>query len=205
MQEFLRSVFSDKDLIEHLSELGGVRKIQPGEHLIQVGSYIKFVPIVISGKIKISRIGKEGEELFLYHLLEKQTCSVSLQCCKANAPSSVNATATENTELVVIPMEAIENLQAQFGEWREFIQQTYALRFQDLLDVIDGIAFHHLDERLWNYLKAWKQENQESVMHRSHSEIAADLNSSREVVSRLLKQLEKKGLVRLSRNKIVLK
>ncbi len=205
--EIIRDQFpeiNEPALVAELEERGRFMEVQQGEHLIDIGGYVKFMPLVLTGAIKVMREDENGDEIFLYYLLPGQTCAMTLNCCMANNPSEISAVAVEDTTCLAIPVELMDSWLRKHRSWQNFVLNTYGMRFQELLSTIDSIAFLQLDERLLNYLKEKSAVANTKVLETTHQQIAYDLHSSREVISRLLKQLEKRGLIELQRNKVIL-
>ena len=176
-----------------------------GTILVEVGAFPKVLPLVVSGRFKVIREDDTGKEIFLYHLREGETCAMSINCCRANKPSEIKAVAEDDSELLALPIQFIEAWRTEFKSWNNFIIKTYNQRFDELLETIDNIAFLKMDERLLRYLHEMsKDKNGVGVINTTHQQIAIELNSSREVISRLLKQLETKGIIKLGRNYIEL-
>lgn len=191
-------------LVEELAEKGHYSQLKEGEVLMSPGGYIRSVPIILSGTIKILRMDDDGREILMYYLGSGESCAMSLTCCLNAKRSEVSAIAEEKTEIILLPVQNVEEWITKYPTWRSFVFQTYQRRFDDLLATIDGVAFQKMDERLWNYLQRKAQLTTSKVVGTTHEEIALELGTSREVVSRLLKQLEKIGRVRLSRNRVEL-
>ncbi|TDB60796.1 Crp/Fnr family transcriptional regulator [Arundinibacter roseus] len=191
-------------LVEELAEKGHYALLKEGDVLMTPGSYIRSVPIILSGAIKILRMDEEGREILMYYLGSGESCAMSLTCCLNARKSEVRAVAEEPTELIMLPVQNVEEWVTKYSTWRSFVFQTYQRRFDDLLATIDGVAFRKMDERLWHYLERKANLSSSAVVETTHEEIALELGTSREVVSRLLKQLEKLGQVRLSRNRVEL-
>jgi CRP/FNR family transcriptional regulator, anaerobic regulatory protein len=191
-------------LLEELVQFGTYMTVEEGHILLKPGGYIRSVPIIISGSIKILRADKEGREALLYYIGGLDSCAMSLTCCLNHRVSEITAIAEEKTEFISIPVEKIEEWMTKYATWKQFIFTTYQKRFEDLLGAIDQIAFHKLDERLLGLLKRKAKQCGCSVFNITHEELGQELATSREVISRLLKQLEKIGSVKLSRNKIEL-
>lgn len=189
-------------LIDEISRVGIYQEIDEGAYLIRPGSYIRSVPILLSGSVKIMRPDLEGREALLYYLGGLDSCAMSLTCCLEKKQSEIVAVAEEKTRLIAIPVEKVEEWICRFPTWKQFVFKTYQRRFDDMIATIDSIAFQKLDERLLAYLKKKAQSCQCAVLQITHEEIANELATSREVISRLLKQMEKIGYVKLSRNKI---
>lgn len=190
-------------LLDELQQVGNFMEIKQGEYLMRPGGYIRFVPILLSGSIKIMRPDEDGREMLLYYLGGMDTCAMSLTCCLQQKTSEIIAVAEENTQLITIPIEKIDEWLGKYRSWKEFVFTTYQRRFDDLLETIDSIAFTKLDQRLLKLIKKkLASTGGERILYVTHEELASELATSREVVSRLLKQLEKIGKVKLSRNKI---
>jgi CRP/FNR family transcriptional regulator len=150
------------------------------------------------------REDNDGKELLLYYLGENDSCAMSLTCCLSLRKSEVKAIAEEKTEMLMIPVEYVEKWMEKYPSWKSFVFGTYQKRFEEMLNAIDSIAFKKMDERLLEYLERKKNALNTKELNITHEEIANDIGTSREVISRLLKQLERMGAVKLSRNKIEL-
>ncbi len=150
------------------------------------------------------RPDSEGREALLYYLGGMDACAMSLTCCLNSKRSEITAVVEEETELILIPFDKVDEWMGRFSTWKQFVFQTYQKRFDSLLTTIDDIIFHKLDERLLTYLQKKITNCQCSVLSITHEEIAQELVTSREVISRLLKQLEKRGYIKLTRNKITM-
>lgn len=195
---------AEKALQEEIATVGKLTEFSAGTVIMDVGQYVKLVPLVIEGAIKVSREDEDGHELFLYYLQGGQTCSMSFTCCMMNKKSEIRTIAEENTKMIGIPIRYVDEWMTKYQSWKNFVMQTYDFRMMELVRTIDSIAFHHMDERLLAYLDKKAKATHSKVINATHQEIAYDLNASREAVSRLLKQLENDGRVKLGRNKIEL-
>lgn len=193
--------FSDPDTAQILKKNAVWHTVSEGEAWLQPGQYVKWIPLVTSGSLKVLRQSPDGHELFLYYLNPGQTCAMVLSCCGAQTASELIITAEEKTELVLIPLNATELL-SQVKGWKNFVANNYAQRFQELLEVIDGIAFRKMDERLAAYLDNKAQQLKTRHLKQTHQEIAQELGTSREVISRLLKHMEQQGQITLHRNSL---
>ncbi len=186
-----------------LIEKNAVEKIfHPGEVIMRTGQYIKSTVIVLSGRIKIYRENDEGGEYLVYYLGEGEACAVSMICALQSQASEIMAQAVEETEVIMLPVQLMDELMSKYKSWSQFVIQTYRRRFDELLTVIDHIAFRNMDERLEFYLKRFAGHTGKKILGLTHQQIADDLNSSREVISRLLKKMEQIGKVKLHRNAI---
>ena len=191
-------------LVKEIIHIGQIREVLQDETILNVGDRMQFIPVVLEGSIKVSRENDEGEELLLYYIEGGDTCAMTLQCCMRHSLSEVKATTMEDSILLMIPVEMMENWMNKYKSWREFILQSYHSRMKELMETVDAIAFMKLDERLYKYLTDQAKLLGSLEINHTHQQIAEDLHSSRVVISRLLKQLENKGKIKLLRNKIIL-
>jgi CRP/FNR family transcriptional regulator len=192
--------FLEKELLEEIREKGVLKIFKAGEPLIREGQFIFSFPLVIKGLIRISRTSEEGNELLLYYLKENEVCAMSLTCCMANLKSNVMAVAEQETEALMLPVALLDKWMCEYPSWRQFVMQTFQSRFRELIQTIDSIAFLKLDERLVKYFVDRYQKSGNTTYSGTHQDLALQLNTSREVVSRLLKKLENDGKIVLSRN-----
>jgi CRP/FNR family transcriptional regulator len=192
----------ESELLNEILSIGEYKKVTEGIELIDIGSNIKFMPLVISGAIKILREDENGDELVLYFIEQGDTCAMTITCCLGQSKSKIRAVAERDTEIIMIPVQMIAEWMNKYPSWQNFILQSYHERMQELLEAIDTIAFLNMDERLLKYLKDKAMVNRNEVISVTHKEIANDLHTSRVVVSRLLKALEIKGEITLNRNQI---
>ncbi|KPQ17415.1 MAG: CRP/FNR family cAMP-binding transcriptional regulator [Algoriphagus marincola HL-49] len=197
--------FTDPKLLEKLIEKGQIMQLEPGKVLMEPGKFVKMVPIVLEGSIKIMRMDEDGKELFLYYLDAGETCALSLTCCSAARPSEIKAVVEEPTVLLGVPINVHEQLTDEFKQWKDFVSSTYQSRFQELLIALDAVAFRRMDERLMRYIVTKMKQHKTNELQTTHQEIANELGTSREVISRLLKQLEKKKWIELGRNVIYIR
>lgn len=194
-------MFKTEELDRAVEREGVRRKLAAGEVLMTVGEPITHIPIVLSGSLRILAQNAGGQERFLYHIMPGESCAMSLTCCSGHQPSPVVAVVEEDAELLMIPARFMEEWMA-YPEWRRFVSDTQSQRFNELLETIEVVAFSRLDEQLWKYLVKRVQATGEHVIRATHQEVAQELNSPREVITRLLHQLAAKGRVKLSRGAI---
>lgn len=191
-------------LIEMIEKEAVQRTFYAGDIIMRTGQYIKSTVLVLEGRIKIYRENSEGGEFLMYYLQPGQACAVSMICAIQSQTSEIMAQAEEDTEVLMIPIQLMDEMMTKYKSWYQFVIQTYRGRFDEVLAVIDNIAFRNMDERLEFYLKRHTEANGKKQIDLSHQQIADDLNSSREVISRLLKKMEQRNLVKLHRNMIEL-
>ncbi|MFM2139494.1 MAG: hypothetical protein RJA57_1801 [Bacteroidota bacterium] len=194
----------EPELIEWIEKEAVHRSFPAGDVLMRTGQYIKSTVLVLKGRIKIYRENPEGGEFLMYYIGPGQACAVSMICAIQSQTSEIMALAEEDTEVLMIPVHLMDDLMKKFRGWYQFVIQTYRTRFEELLTVVDHIAFRNMDERLEFYLKRHVSQTGKKTIELSHQQIADDLNSSREVISRLLKKMEQQKLLRLHRNLIEL-
>ncbi len=193
---------AERQLQEDLVAVANIYDFKAGEVIMDYGSYIKMVPLVIKGSIKVSREDEDGNELFLYFLQEGQTCSMSFTCCMMDKKSFIRTVAEDDTTIIGIPIRYVDEWISKYQSWKNFVMLSYDNRMLELVKTLDYIAFKKLDERLIDYLEKKASAINSNVINVTHQEIADDLNASREAISRLLKQLEKMGRVELGRNQV---
>ncbi|MDC6366233.1 MULTISPECIES: Crp/Fnr family transcriptional regulator [Flavobacteriaceae] len=205
MKEELYKTFDSQfelDLIDEINTVGKLVEVPSGEILMDIGNYIKSMPLLLSGAIKILREDDEGDELLLYYLEQGETCSVTMACCMGHTKSEIRAIAETDSILVMVPVQKMEEWMAKYKSWRNYVFESYHNRLNELLNTVDSIAFKNLDERLVDYLKKKMEVTNDNRIKNTHQEIAYDLHTSRVVISRLLKKLEKMKKLALHRNYI---
>ena len=201
-----RNIFPDFDtsLLALIEKEATLKTFQPGEIIMRTGQFIKSTALIVNGRVKIYREGPDGGEFLMYYIGPGQACAVSMICALQARSSEITAVAEEKTEILLLPIQLMDQLMKEHKSWYQFVIQTYRSRFDELLAVVDDIAFRNMDERLEFYLKRYQEKTGKQKIELSHQQIAEDLNSSREVISRLLKKMEQRGLVKLNRNMIEL-
>jgi CRP/FNR family transcriptional regulator len=192
----------EEDLLQEISRVGVFKEVHAGHTLIDIRSYVRSIPLLISGAIKILREDENGDELLLYFLEKGDTCAVTLSCCMGQTKSDIRAVAELDTKLIMIPIQKMEEWIGTYKSWRNFAFLSYRNRLQEMLEAIDNIAFLNLDERLIKYLHDKVKIRRKSSIQITHQEIALELHTSRVVISRLLKKLEKDKKIELHRNSI---
>ena len=199
-----KHLFED-ELLNEINEVGIYREVSEGFTILEIGSYVKNMPLLISGVVKILREDNDGDELLLYFLEKGDTCAMTLICSLGQTKSEIRAIAETDAKIIMIPIQKMEEWAAKYKSWRRFVFQSYHNRLNELFYAIDSIAFLKMDERLMKYLKEKSRVSNENIIKKTHQEIAYELHTSRVVISRLLKKLEKLGKIKLHRNYIVMK
>jgi CRP/FNR family transcriptional regulator len=206
MNDSLKNIFPkfSADFLQEIESKATIQNHQAGTVLMRTGQYIKNTVLVTKGKIKIYREGENGGEFFMYYLQPGQACAISMICATKSQTSQIMAKVDEDAEIMMVPLQLMDKWMMEHRSWYEFVIETYRSRFEEVLEVVDNIAFRAMDERLEFYLKRQKEACGCNELKISHQEIGLDLNTSREVISRLLKKMEQRGLVKLNRNNIEL-
>ncbi|MBW0160383.1 MAG: Crp/Fnr family transcriptional regulator [Sediminibacterium sp. Gen4] len=194
--------FFEKALQEQIADAGEVREFEPGEILMKTGQNIRSTMLVISGLIKIFREDEEGNEFFMYYLQPGQACALSMVCAIRQETSQIMAKTSAKTEVITIPLTYMDQWMAEYKSWYHFVVSSYRDRFEDMLQTIDHIAFRNMDERLVFYLQQHQNTLKSNIVSVSLTEIAQELNSSREVISRLMKKLAEKGMIKQHKSHI---
>ncbi len=204
IRQYLETYFSqfEPELIRKLAENSILRDFESEEQLMRPGQYFKSTMLIVEGGVKLYREGQDGNEFFIYQLGPGDACALSMICATKKEQSQISARAVEPARAILIPIALMDELMTSYKSWYYFVLETYRSRFEELLQVVDGIAFRSMDERLEFYLKNQQKLLQNDEIPITHQQIASDLNSSREVISRLLKKMEQRGMVRLGRNTI---
>jgi CRP/FNR family transcriptional regulator, anaerobic regulatory protein len=191
----------EPELYDEILNNGTIKEVKAGDVLLRLGQTIRSTMLIIDGMVKLYREDNEGKEFFIYHLDAGQACSLSMVCAAKHETSEVLAKALTDATILSIPLEFMDEWMGKYKSWYQFVITSYRNRFEELLKTIDAIAFSNMDERLENYLE--KQVLRlGNNLRMTHQDIATDLNSSREVISRLLKKMEAKGWLVIHRNSI---
>ena len=210
-KEFLReklkdyySLIFEEALINEIINVGMHRTIKPNELLIDIGDKMSHVPLILDGAVKIIREDKNGEEIALYFLEKGDTCAISFINCINRTKSMFRGITEKETEGIFVPVEKIDEWLIKYKSWRHFIIDSYHMRLIEMVESIDSLAFMKLDDRLHKYLTDKVKIMKDNTLIITHQEIADDINTSRVVVSRLLKVLENEGKIKIRRNRIII-
>jgi CRP/FNR family transcriptional regulator len=194
----------ERDLVKEMLTVGSIKTLTGGETIIRTGQNIRSAILVLDGLIKVYREDDDGNEFFMYYLDAGKACAISLVCGLGKETSGLMAKAVSASTVLTIPVEYVDGWMGKYKSWAQFAVSSYRERFDELLRTIDHIAFRNMDERLVFYLKRHQEKMKTNFVHISFTEIAQDLNSSREVISRLMKKLADKGFVKLHPSEIEL-
>ncbi len=195
---------SSPEIREKLEAYGMAKTIAEGDVILNENAYINAIPIVTRGSIRVLRTDEDGREILLYYIKAGESCIMSFLGGLHHNTSKVKAIAEEETEILFIPIDKVSLLIKQFPEWLDYIFRLYHKRFEELLDVVNAVAFKKMDERLLTFIKKKCELTNSHTLYVTHEQLANELGTARVVVSRLLKQMEEAGLVHLGRNKITL-
>lgn len=202
MKDLLNKIYGsvlEEQLLNEIEQVAILKDFKEGDVIIDFGDYIKKMPLLLSGAIKILREDFDEGELLLYFIEKGDTCSMSMACCLGETRSEIRAVAENDGQVVLIPVMYMELWLGKYKSWRNYVFTSYNNRLKEMLTAIDNLAFMHMDKRLLNYLLEKAKINTTKEISTTHQEIAYDLNTSRVVISRLLKALEKTGKIKLHR------
>lgn len=194
----------ERALVDEILALGNIREFKEGETIMDYGMNVKFMPLIISGTIKVMKNDEDNREILLYYLSNNESCAMAYACCMEAKKSEIRAIAEDNVSLIPIPHEKLDEWLSKYPSWKSYIFNSFTQRFNELLKSIESIAFHKLDERLITYLIDKTKITGKTSIQLSHSQIAEEMGTSRVVISRLLKQLENDKKLLLYRNEIKL-
>lgn len=188
----------ERELLSEIIKVGEIKTVRPGDTIIRTGQNIRAAILVVEGLVKIYREDDNGDEYFMYYLDEGKACAISLVCALGVGTSGVLAKSVTDATILIVPANYVDEWMGKYKSWAQFAVTSYRERFDELLEVIDHVAFRNMDERLVFYLKRYQDKFNTNVISTSFTEIAQELNSSREVISRLMKKLSEKGAVELN-------
>lgn len=192
------------DTYKKLEAIAVRKTFAPDDVVLNENAYIRSIPIVTRGSIKVMRTDEDGREILLYYIRPGESCIMSFLGGLHQDTSKVKAIAEEDTEILFIPIEKVSALIRENSDWLDYIFKLYHKRFEELLEVVNAVSFKKVDERLLGLLRLKAGVSHSNVLNVTHEQLATELGTARVVVSRLLKQLEEEGVVKLGRNKITL-
>lgn len=192
----------EKELLKEISEVGTYYEVPADTMLIDLDQPITSMPLLLKGAIKILKEDTDGSELLIYFIEKGETCAMTMNCCLGSKKSEIRAITEVDTQLIMIPVQKMEEWTGKYKNWRHFVFDSYHNRLSEMLATIESVAFGNMALRLTNYLKEKSRINNSKTIQNTHQEIAYDLHSSRVVISRLLKKMENKGAIKLHRNAI---
>ncbi|HTL80412.1 MAG TPA: Crp/Fnr family transcriptional regulator [Bacteroidia bacterium] len=193
---------SSPEIRQKLSAYGVARTFKEGDVILNENAYIRDIPIVTKGSIRVMRTDEDGREILLYYIKAGESCIMSFLGGMHHDTSKVKAIAEEETEILFIPIDKVSLLIKEYPEWLDYIFRLYHKRFEELLEVVNAVAFKKMDERLLNYIRKKCELTGSHTLYVTHEQLANELGTARVVISRLLKQMEEEKLVELGRNKI---
>ena len=194
----------EKDLVDEILNSSEVMTIKEGEVIMDYGKKVLFLPLVLSGTVRVMKRDEEDREILLYYLSDNESCTMAYACCMEAKKSEIKAIAEDDVKLLKIPHAKLDEWLLKYSSWKSYIFNSFSHRFNELLKSLESIAFHKLDQRLVKYLKNKTKVSGKSSVQLSHNQIAEEMGTSRVVISRLLKQLENENKVVLYRNEIKL-
>lgn len=191
--------FKEEDLRNELLKKAQIAEVEAGTPILKEGSYVKVVPLLLSGLVKVVKEESGGKEMLLYYIYPLESCIVSINCGLNDLKSRVKAIAEEDSKAIMIPSRFIKDWQRKYPSFNDFILNLYQKRFDDVLDAYNALAFQSLDDRLLSYLDAKTKALNSTKIKATHQELGDELGVARETVSRMLKKLESEDRVKLHR------
>jgi CRP/FNR family transcriptional regulator len=185
----------DNELLEEIASHGQIKEVPEGVEILKEGQYVKVIPIVLEGLVKTFTRAEE-KELLLYYIGPAQSCIMSFSAGLSNAPSRIFALTEDPSLLLLLPSEKLAKWVKQYPQINELFFQQYNLRYTEMLDTINSLLFDKLDQRLYNYLVEKSKLKGEKILPLRHKQIAGELGTAREVITRVMKRLEQEGKVR---------
>lgn len=207
MEHIIRTKYNaifEERLLDEIIEVSTIKDFKEGEKLMEIGEYIKKIPLLLEGAIKIIREDQKEGEIVLYFIEEGDTCAMTLTCCLGETKSQVRSIAERNGSVVMIPASKMDEWLVKYKSWRNFVLNSYNNRMNEMLTAIDSLAFMNMEERLCNLLRNKAKIYDSRFINTTHQELADELNTSRVVISRILKTLENEGIIQLNRKYIEL-
>jgi len=198
------SFSNEPELIGEIEKTGIPCSFRRDDIIIQNEKYVRVIPLILKGTVKVVRVDPEGNELFLCHISGGETCAVSIASYLSRRQCYIKAVAEEDTDLIALSATDCYRWIGQFPAWCNFVMNAMSDKMNCLIMAVDNIAFTKTDRRLMTFLTAKSKALKTNIIYITHQEIANELSTSREVISRLLKRLEQEREVRLFRNKIEL-
>jgi len=189
-------------LLKAIRENGQLIEVAEGAMIMDLGDTMRFMPILLDGAIKVLREDEEGDELLLYFLESGDTCAMTMSCCMGDRKSKVRTVAERDSKIIMVPLDKMSGWIQEYPDWRTFVFDSYSARLSELLESIDSLAFLNMHDRVYKYLKDKMLVNGNSELSVTHREIANDLHTSRVVISRVLKSLEREGRISMHRNRL---
>jgi CRP/FNR family transcriptional regulator len=205
MNQHLRNAFPhfETGLIENLEENAAIKTFAAGEALMKTGQYFKSILLIVDGLIKVYREDEMGNEYFMYYLQPGQACALSMISGAKQEKSEVMGKAVEETTVIAVPLEFMDRWMHDYKSWYQFVLETYRKRFEELLLTLDHTVFRSMDEKLLHYLQREQEIHNTNILTVNNTEIAQELNSSREVISRLMKKLAERGMIKVIKNQTI--
>lgn len=191
----------DPELAQQIISHSTTLDISKNTEILRDGQYVKVIPIVLEGLIKVFT-RHEDKELLLYYIQPNESCIMSFAAGLKNQPSRVFAITEEDTQALLLPIDKVTQWIKQFPDINTLFFQQYNIRYSELLDTINHVLFHKMDTRLFNYLKEKSRLTGKNPIKISHRQIANELGTAREVISRVMKKLEVEGKVKQHPNQI---
>jgi len=195
---------SSIELLQEIEKISSIHEFEKETIILKENSYVKVIPLLISGLIKVYKEDESGNEILLYYIEPGESCIMSIMAAEKNEKISVKGIVEEKSEIVIIPIQKLQSLRRNYPQWNLFVYSLFNEKFDEVIEMIKILTFSNKEKRLEDYLLKEASIKNTTEIHQSHQEIANELGSSREVISRLLKKLENDGKIELSQRLITI-
>jgi len=190
----------EKELLEEISQ-AEVLYLKPGTVILKERQFIRNIPLVVEGSVRLRKTDENGREIVFYHISPGESCILSITSCLNEKESQAEAVIEKKARLIVVPADKVREWMNRFPHWRKFVISLYYERMTELMTLVDLITFKSVDQRLFKYISERAVNN---VVEITHQKLAGEIGTAREVISRLLKQMENDNLIALERGKIII-
>ena len=197
------TIFTEPGFQEELMKHGQLLCFNKGDVIVREGQYVKFLPIVLSGAIRVFQ-QSEDREILLYYVRAHETCTMSLAAAYFNNKSTSHGVVAEPTEILIFPAELIDQWQLKYPTWNRFVMEMFRTRYDQLINSFQRVVFEHIDVRLLEYLRNAGHKGESQFINLSHQQLADELGTTRVVISRILKEFERQEKIKLFRGRIEL-
>jgi len=200
--EFIRifpTFNNNPELVTEILSASNYKAFPKDTQIYSEGDSCSVIALMISGEIRVFKIGESGREITLYEIERGDTCILNASCILSNMSYPANAVTMQDAELLLVPAREFRRLLARYEEMRDFVFALLSRRLASVMSLVEEVAFGRMDLRLFEYIE---EKSEDGKLNSTHQKIANDLGTSREVVSRILKEFERQGKIRLSRNLI---
>jgi len=202
LQKQFKTLSSSLLLIQEIEKIALIKEFNKEIVILKEDSYVQFIPLVISGLVKVYKEEENGNEVLLYYIKPGESCIMSIMAAEKNIPINVRGVVEDDAKIILIPIDKLNIIKKNYSKWNTFVYELFNEKFEEVIEMVKILTFSNKQKRLEDYLKTKAILNKSNIILKSHQQIANELGSSREVISRLLKKLEKEKKVILQQKQI---